>query len=240
VDQPARQHIRLILEDASDRLKGAVSGKIEALRRTHAARGMLQSGNTVVASVAIIEECASQYISEAVDRVSAVAKDMEAFAMLAENVDVSLNAMSRQVTDLIDRTFGAPGSVFGEMGQRKAALGLFNEARGRLRRQLELHRFTFTVPYRPPPHEVVADAAATVPEAPKAKGGKPLAAHWDDMWAAMAVALYSGDLEPDTQADIERAMADWLAARNLDAAESTLRGRAQKLWRELRKFQEAR
>ena len=56
----------------------------------------------------------------------------------------------------------------------------------------------------------------------------------------MAVALYSGDLEPDTQADIERAMAEWLTARNLDAAASTIRSRAQKLWRELRKFQEAR
>ena len=194
---------------------------------------MLQSGNTVIESIAIIEECASQYISDAVDRVSAVAKDMEAFAMIGESVDVSLNAMSRQMTDLIDRTFGAPGSVFGEMGHRKAALGSFHEARGQLRRQLELHRFTFTVPYRPSPHEVVADAAATGAERPKPKGGKPLAAHWDEMWAAIAVALHVGDLAPKTQADIERAMSDWLALKDIDAAESSVRRRAQQLWRKL-------
>ncbi len=35
---------------------------------------------------------------------------------------------------------------------------------------------------------------------------KPLAAHWDEMWAAVAVMLYTGDLQPRTQADIERAM----------------------------------
>lgn len=112
----------------------------------------------------------------------------------------------------------------------------FAEATKRLRRQLELQRFTFVVPYRPSTVEL--DERKSVPEKPK--GGKPLAAHWDDMWAAMALALYSGDLEPETQADIERAMAEWLAVRNLDAAESTIRGRAQKLWRELRKFREAR
>lgn len=238
VDQPARQQIRLILDDASDRLNSAVAGKIEALRRTHAALGMLQSGNTIVASVGIIDECTAQYIANTVDKVSAVAKDMEAFAMIAENVEVALNVMSRRVTDLVDRTFGAPGSVFGEMGHRKAALARFHEARDRLRRQLELHRFTFTEPYRPKTSAVIAEVPLAVAEKPK--GGKPLAAHWDDMWAAMAVALYSGDFEPATQADIERAMADWLAARHLDAAASTIRARAQKLWRELRKFQEAK
>ena len=35
------------------------------------------------------------------------------------------------------------------------------------------------------------------------------------MWAAIAANLYNGDLKPKTQADIERAMADWIAANRL-------------------------
>ena len=93
---------------------------------------------------------------------------------------------------------------------------------------MELHRFSFIVAYKSPA-PAVTSAAVVV----KAKGGKPLAAHWDEMWAAMAVALHVGDLNPKTQADIERAMSDWLASKDIDAAESSIRKRAQQLWRKL-------
>jgi hypothetical protein len=53
------------------------------------------------------------------------------------------------------------------------------------------------------------------------------------MWAALAVMLYTGDLQPKTQADIERAMKDWLAARDLHVGDTAVRGRARQLWQKL-------
>ena len=70
--------------------------------------------------------------------------------------------------------------------------------------------------------------SATIP--PAKPGGRPPAAFWDDLWAAIAVALYVGELVPKTQADIEGAMADWLEGNGHSAAESTIRARARRLW----------
>jgi hypothetical protein len=42
--------------------------------------------------------------------------------------------------------------------------------------------------------------------------------------------LYVGDLQPKRQADITKAMANWLSARGEDVADSTVKERARKLW----------
>jgi hypothetical protein len=67
----------------------------------------------------------------------------------------------------------------------------------------------------------------------KNKGGRPAAAHWDELWAAIAVMLYLGDLKPRRQADIERAMKDWLVSKDLDAGDTPVRDRARVLWSKL-------
>lgn len=231
MDQPARQQIRLILDDASDRARRDVDHRIQALRRTQASRGALQSGSTAIYSITIIEEVGSNYIDRAVDRVSAISRDVDAFAMLSERVDAWLDLLTSQLEAILDITSGGPDTDLAKTGYREAVLGRFLEARKRLDRQLELHRFAFTVSASSSAARAVADAPTATVEKPK--GGKPLAAHWDEMWAAIAVALYSGDLRPRTQADIERAMSDWLVAKGLDAAASTVRTRARPLWRRL-------
>src|SRR5687767_12848670 len=90
VDQPARKQIRLIPEDASDHLKRAVEDGINGLYRTHAGQGMLQSGSTLIAAIEGMEEATSKHITACIDRVKAVAMDNEAFAMIHENLEVSL------------------------------------------------------------------------------------------------------------------------------------------------------
>lgn len=76
---------------------------------------------------------------------------------------------------------------------------------------------------------------STPPTAPArpAKGGRPSAPWWDDLWIEIARQLYSGDLKPDSQAGIERAMHDWLAARGESVGETTIRTRASRLFRVL-------
>jgi hypothetical protein len=47
------------------------------------------------------------------------------------------------------------------------------------------------------------------------------------------VMLYTGDLHPQTQADIERTMKDWLAGHDLDVGDTAVRDRARQLWLKL-------
>jgi hypothetical protein len=72
-------------------------------------------------------------------------------------------------------------------------------------------------------------SSAPAPAA-KAAGGRPKASWSDDLWIEMCRQLYDGDLKPKRQRDITKAMMDWLSARGEDAAESTIKERARKLW----------
>ncbi|WP_196232981.1 hypothetical protein [Sphingomonas segetis] len=51
----------------------------------------------------------------------------------------------------------------------------------------------------------------------------------------MARQLYGGDLQPKRQADIEKAMHDWLSANGHTAGETQVRERARKLWQTIEK-----
>lgn len=65
---------------------------------------------------------------------------------------------------------------------------------------------------------------------PSAKGGRPAAEYWDELWCATWGEIYRGSLQPRKQGDIEKAMLGWLAARNFESAVSTVRARARLLW----------
>jgi hypothetical protein len=61
-------------------------------------------------------------------------------------------------------------------------------------------------------------------------GGRPTKPFWDQLWASVAAQLYNGDLKPTRQADIERAMHDWLALCDENAGETAVRAKAKLLW----------
>lgn len=61
-------------------------------------------------------------------------------------------------------------------------------------------------------------------------GGRPAKPFWDQLWASVAAQLYNGDLTPKRQADIERAMHDWLALNDENAGETAVRAKAKLLW----------
>lgn len=116
----------------------------------------------------------------------------------------------------------------------KAADRLFTEMKGRITRELEIHRFTFTRPskgslqsygqLRPPSMPVAAEAQRVN------SGGKPLAKHWDAMWAAIAVKLWSGELKPTKQADLKAAMFEWFNNAGIAIGDTAVTSRARQLW----------
>lgn len=70
-----------------------------------------------------------------------------------------------------------------------------------------------------------------LPAAPSvAPGGRRPADWWEDLLIEICFRNFRGELKPKTQADIQRAMQDWITQRGYSAAESTVRIRARKVW----------
>jgi hypothetical protein len=232
VENGSRNQIRLILEDADARAKKAVNSRIKAIYGKYAARHALQSGAIVKAVVTAVEEMAADFIMDCVDRVTTVAKDPKAFAMIEDAVGSFLMFLAPMVDEAARMATGVDpdGRILPKLTE--AARSLYHDSQMDLRRQLEIHRFTFAAPQMPSV-PTMAPTQMPVPAPEKNRGGKPIAAHWDEMWSAIAVMLYTGDLQPKTQADIERAMKDWFEVKGLDVGDTAVRGRARKLWQKL-------
>jgi hypothetical protein len=82
----------------------------------------------------------------------------------------------------------------------------------------------------PPPATKASVAATPTPS----KGGRPKADWWEELWIEVCRQLYVGDLKPKTQADIERAMLQWISDHDKSAGETTIRDRASRLWRAIK------
>ncbi len=80
----------------------------------------------------------------------------------------------------------------------------------------------------------VADALPPHNVAGTPTGRRP-AHYWEACMIEMAGQLYLGDLQPGAQADIERAMIDWLERHGFSASEKSVRDHARPLWKRLDK-----
>jgi hypothetical protein len=65
---------------------------------------------------------------------------------------------------------------------------------------------------------------------PAHEGGRPTAKFWDDLWVEMCRQIYTGELIPERQADIQKAMQQWCSDNGHSDATSTIKPRASKLW----------
>jgi hypothetical protein len=99
------------------------------------------------------------------------------------------------------------------------------QAKERLQLEIEVSRAEFR------PAAGVSPARAANPR--RNTGGKPLAEHWDQMWAAIAVQLWLGRLQPQKQGDITLAMKAWLGDHDIDVSDTAIVERARCLWREI-------
>jgi hypothetical protein len=65
-------------------------------------------------------------------------------------------------------------------------------------------------------------------------GGRPPADWWEDLLIEICFQNFRGDLKPKVQADIERAMQEWITKKGYEAAPSTVRTRARKVWQAIK------
>ena len=228
METPARNQIRLILDDLTLNSEKEFSERVAAIYSNHAAKGLLKSGATVKVALRALEDIAGKMLSTAIDQVAPVAKDVEAFAMISESFESHWSRAALRMDGVASMASGRPSTVTSPDSVLLATRREVEAVRIRLTRRLEIHRFTFTQPSIP----LSSPPATTEPEVAvgRRKGGRPPAEFWDDMWAAIATALYSGELNPKSQADVQRAMSEWIDGNGHSAADSTVKGRARRLW----------
>lgn len=233
MDKRERNQVRLILEHLSSETLRATENAQKAMHAEHSANGTLRSGATVKRAVSIIEDHAISFVEQAVDKVAEVAKDVEAFTLIVS----SFTALFRGFEPHLDNAtrLATAGTDQRTDSVKTAGLQRFLDTRTRAFKQLEIHRFSFTKPSKgdlSSQRERIFGAPAVLGGEPPAKnpGGKPLAPHWDSMWAKIAADLWNGELEPKSQKDIKEAMFEWFNTAGIEIGDTAVTQRARQLW----------
>mgnify|MGYP006995484500 FL=1 len=230
MDERQRLQIGLIVAQQSRQLRGALITRMDALKSDHAARGVLQSGMTIKAAAQIVSAAIERLSGALLAEAGRICRDLEAFDLVSDAVRKAIDIGEEVFWPVVKLATGKPESAIDPSVER-AAGELIANLKDDMEARLGIARFDFDEPIsRGPSVEVAQDH----PQPSTSKGGRPPAEFWDDLWSAMAIDLYTGALVPKSQADIERAMNDWLSAKNLSCANSTVRKRARKLWDGLR------
>lgn len=233
MDKLERIQIELIMDHLCSETLRKTADQQNAMIAEQAANGTMRSGATIKRAVAIIEDRADDCLKQAINQVSEVARDVDAFDLIVTNLNALFSRFKPHFNKAVRLSTG--GDAQRDEALTAAAEKLFAEARTRMFKQLEIHRFSFANLSK---GDLEADgvgvdqgAAATTQDSEKRNpGGKPLAAHWDAMWAAIAVKLWTGELVPKSQADVKRAMFDWFNNAEIEIGDTALTQRARQLW----------
>lgn len=220
-----RAQIALILQRATKFACTTVDALIKAMYADHASKGRLQSGATIKVAVDAMNDVLSTLIPEMAHRVGEVVRDKAAFG----EMHVALQHVFATYHELLGGVVRvANGRGPGEAADRSvvaAAETLFSNWRTDLEAQVAILAYDFEAPPAAPEKPALPQSSAD-----KKKGGRQPKDFWDDMWAAIGASLYNGDLKPKSQADVERAMAEWIDGHGYSASESSVRARARRLW----------
>lgn len=233
MDAEERKQVELILDHEGEAATRATTTRLKAMHAEFSAKGTFRSGATIKRTVQIIEEEANSFIRCAINRVAPVAQDMDAFALISARLSANFRAWSMDLEVAVELVTAGKTDLMRSVVT--AADASFTDMKARVGRELEIHRFTFTKPTKGTlaqsweqlgshPVPVTAQAKPTNP------GGKPLAKHWDAMWAAISVKLWTGELNPKTQADLKKAIFDWFNAAEIDVGDTAVTQRARQLW----------
>lgn len=203
----------------------------KAMLAEHSAKGILQSSATVKVALEITETKASKYIEDVIDLVAEVAKDTEASSLIVAHLTATFRTLEVHVAKAVRLACGGQDSDRSP-NIKSSSDKLFAEVSDNAFRQLEIHRFTFTKPSRGDLRNIGFGSRSEIASdrLTKNKGGKPLAKHWDGMWAHIAVQLWVGDLKPETQADLKAAMLDWFNEASIEIGDTAVTQRARQLW----------
>ena len=231
MDERQRKHIELITARELDLATRSISTRANEIYADHGFRKILGSGATIKKVIAACDEIANNLLSDLLAKVGGVSKSPEAMDFIASTLADFFPVLDQHATKA------------GRMGSRSMAndppqsildaiAELLEKSKSDIRTRIEIERFAFETPVELAERQVTLESDYAAPLIPN-KGGKPLAEHWDAMWAEIAFQLFSGALQPKRQADITKAMNDWLAEKGFDAGDTAVTKRARALWQRM-------
>lgn len=237
MDASEQAQIERILAHEFDLALRGTQQDIYAILSANSAKGSIRSGATVIQVCQAISERYCSLVASSSATVAEVNASPEAFAYISNGFDAALPDLEVEIRKIANIVSGR-SSAEAIPSILKAALDRFEQFRLDLKAKLEITRFSFARKPAPPmaPTPSVRPVNAPPPDVstlPANRGGKPLAAHWNDMWSSIAVQLWTGDLKPQSQADVKRAMLDWFNANEIDIGDTAVTERARQLWRKM-------
>lgn len=231
MDESQYSFVTVVIERSEALARKALGERIARHTAELAKRGGLATNRRWFAEIDIYEEEARGFLLACCAEIGQTIQGAEAFALIAERFEVFRFDAKQQFTQRFEAAtrFTNPASAITALpnAQRHADAGLDLELK--LQRQAFLNRQA-TIPSQPTSKPIVPA---------RNKGGKPLAPHWDSLWAAIAVQLWTGKLNPKRQSDITTAMKAWLDSENLESGETAIVERARRLWQEIERSGEA-
>ena len=228
----AHIQVHLILDYQVDLASRAYEVGRDSIIADHSATGLLRSGSTIRRIVRLMEDTGATLVSEIIEKVSVFAGDGEVFSQVEAVVADFWEQLELELRSILNVASGRHPNDYKRDSIAVAGEGLFAKSRALVKSKLELYRFNFSraESTRAGEPTVVEALNSMSPDQPAKRGGRPPAEFWDNMWAFIAGALYDGSLNPKSQAELERAMTDWIEANGFHAAVSTVRSRARRLW----------
>lgn len=231
MDERQRKQIELIVAHEVELAHRASEQESRAIFAAHSAKGVLGSGATVQFVSSAIGKVSENLLKTLISKVGNISRTPAAFEIVDSGIVAHFSNMEAKVFRAAQmasrRGHGDPiPSVL------NAAQTLFGQAKADIRAKIEIERFEFELPLDAPNRHVQHTSPAIDTLFPN-KGGKPLAEHWDAMWAEIAFQLFSGALQPKRQSDITKAMNDWLAEKGFDAGDTAVTQRARAMWQRM-------
>ena len=219
-EQLGRLTARMIKRSSED-----LDTRLRQLYTEHGAKGILGSSSPIKAAVRIMSAVGSEQMASLLDEVGKVSRTEEAFELIQTAITEMLDGFERELPNVIKKA--TRGGEMGSVGS--AALQLFYEVKSDLGADLLIARHGFLLPSPDIRKKARSDRVGKL-------AGRLPADWWDDLWLEIFRQIHLGDLKPKSQADIVRAMQQWLSDHEVETGDSTLKPRARKLFNMLQRL----
>jgi hypothetical protein len=232
VDTNANGQIRQILEPIAEEARTSFDVRLKSLFTDASRKAELRSVSTINAALLLMTESGDKVLNQCFVSLDVQPNDLDVSAPVQTAMESHFRFLEIKLEDVLRICGGKKDGLIVSAVETEAKLN-FEAIRSGIQRKIEQRRLSFgqqdvlssSLNKSLPPDEINT--------LKKNLGGRPRAEHWDEMWASVAMALYSGALQPRNQADIERAMLDWCAANSISTGETAIRMRAKKLWKQI-------
>lgn len=214
-----REHIGRITAQYFASSRAALGMEFEKVLSEFGLAGRTGGGMTMVAAGQRLSRATEILVGELAVKIASISRTPAAFEELASASRRWLRIGRDDLRHLAERAAGP------RLQGPSTLLSLADTEIEKVQAMVDLRLAVEEMEFSAPP-----TASVSAPAPRQKKGGRLPAEFWDDMWAATATSLYAGTLQPKSQADVVRAMTEWIEASGNNAAESTIKARARRLW----------